>query len=242
MWRFIRDKRFDEPARLRHFLAVFSKIEWTDENLVESLNKIFFALNDLIQSDVEYYNKQRYKHRRLSNFTRGGALIFGTIGILAPLLHNLPPELKPDFINNSSAYALGYLSMAIAAAFLTLNRLFGATGGHVRYVMAQLALGRLMTDFRLEWSKWMATNRRDPKVTEPQELEKAFKLFKNVSKDAYQIVQDETKIWSKTITDALEEFEYSIAGSHSHKEGKGTETKPNNSVGPSKKSEGESSD
>ena len=201
MWPFTRDKRFDEPTRLRHFLAAINKEEWADENLLESLNKIFDALNALIQSDVEYYDKRRTKHRRLSNFTRGGALIFGTAGFLAPLLQNAYPECQ-------KLATVGYIFLAIAAAFLAWNYLFGATGGHIRYVMAQLDLGRLITEFRLEWTEWLAKNRGN--TPNDEQVKEAFKKFKNFSNRAYQIVQQETKVWGKSTLDALDDYQKSI--------------------------------
>ncbi len=202
MWPFTRDKRYVEPTKLKNFFDTIKVEEWTDENLLESLNKIFAALNDLIESDVEYYDNQRNKQRRLSVITRTGAFIFGTLGLLAPLLQNAHPGL----FKNYSDY--GYLSLAVAAAFLVLNRLFGATGGHIRYVMAQFDLGRLLTRFRLDWSQWLVKNRGSK--LEQMQVDEAFDLFKKVSNKAYQIVQDETKEWGQAISDALADYEKSI--------------------------------
>jgi hypothetical protein len=202
MWPFARNKRYAEPIRLKRFLATVNENECTDAKLLESLNKIYVALNDLIQSDVEYYDDQRHKQRRLSTITRGGALFFGTVGVLAPLLQNANPEL----FKNCAAY--GYLSLAVAAAFLMWNRLFGATGGHIRYVMAQFDLGRLMTEFRLDWSHWLAENKG--LTPDHNKIDKAFAIFQKVSNKAYQIVQEETKIWGKSMSDALAEYERAI--------------------------------
>jgi hypothetical protein len=207
----VRKISYAEPTRLKKFFDAVNANAWTDENLLASLKAIFVALNELIQSDVEYYDNRRGQQRRLSTITRGGVIVFGTAGLLAPLLQNINPEFK-----NCVAY--GYFSLGIAAAFLAGNRLFGATGGHIRYVMAQLDLGRLMTRFGLEWSQWLAKNRGLP----PEEIniDEAFDLFKKVADNAYQIVQEETRVWGKSVSDALAEYEKSIGAN------KGSKDKP----------------
>ncbi len=52
--------------------------------------------------------------------------------------------------------------LTVAPAVLLCNRLFGATGGHIRYVQVQIGLGRLMTEFRLDWRQWPAKNSDSP--------------------------------------------------------------------------------
>ena len=206
---FARKIRYAEPTRLKKFFDAVKANAWTDENLLASLNTIFVALNDLIQSDVEYYDKRRHQQRRLSTITRAGVLVFGTVGLLAPLLQNINPELK-----NCVAY--GYFSLGIAASFLAWNRLFGATGGHIRYVTAQLDLGRLMTWFGLEWNQWLAQKRGLP--PEEIKIDEAFDLFKKVANNAYQIVQEETRVWGKSVSDALAEYEKTIGANKGSKD------------------------
>ena len=215
-----RNNRYDEPTRLKEFFHTVNAKEWSDETILENLNKIYIALNKLIQSDVEYYDARRKKQRGLSTFTRGGAFIFGTAGILAPLLQSANPAL----FNNFAAY--GYPLLAIAGAFLVWNRLFGATGGHIRYVIAQFDLGLLITGFRLDWSEWLAHNTRLP--PEKDQINKAFKLFHNFSDQAYQIVQEETKVWGKTISDVLEEYANSIGVKNISEEKTAYQAKSNN--------------
>ena len=230
---FGRNKRYDEPARLKSFFDTVSVKEWSDEIILENLNKIFIALNNLIQSDVEYYDTRRKTQRQLSTFTRGGAFIFGTVGILAPLLQSANPELFKNFA------AYGYPLLAIAAAFLVWNRLFGATGGHIRYVIAQFDLGRLVTGFRLDWSEWLAKNNSLP--PDKINIDEAFKLFHNVSNQAYQIVQEETKVWGKTISGALEEYANSI-GVKNISEKKTADQAKSNNPADAKRRPGEKSD
>lgn len=221
MWPFSKNKRHTEPARLKKFLSAVHGGDWTDEKLVESLNNIFFALNELIQSDIEYYDCRRHTQRWLSISTRVGAFVFGTFGIVAPLLHNATQELK-----NYADY--GYLSLAAATACLVFNHLFEATGGHIRYIMVQFDLGRLMVDFQLEWSQWLAKNHGAPPGGD--QVEEAFALFRRVSNEAYQIIQAETKVWGKTVSDALAEYEKLLGSGAAKKHGNPRQPQPSNRV------------
>lgn len=189
----------EEPKRIKGFLDALCETQWSDDKLFENLNTIFNELNKLALSDLEYYNKKRAKHGKISNLTRQTSLIFGTIGALALILQNY----KPISTVLSNMVAISTACFTIAAAALAWNRLFGASGGHIRYVMAQFDLGERMVNFTLKWHEWQNKN----KGLQPKEIDisGAFDLFSNFSKDIYKIVRDETQIWGKSVMDAMEE-------------------------------------
>jgi len=73
-----------------------------------------------------------------------------------------------------------------------------------------------MTGFGLEWNQWLAKNRG----LSPEEIniDEAFDLFKKVANNAYQIVQEETRVWGKSVSDALAEYEKSIGANKNSKD------------------------
>jgi hypothetical protein len=194
LWRKI--ARTEDPLRLQAFLDVVSAASWQTAP-EDALDKTFVALNQLMHNEVLFYYAARKRHRILSMATRGVAILFGTAGVLVPLLAGA----DPDRFKHWSAY--GYPLLAVATTMLLVNRLFGATGGHIRYVTAQLQLEQLMTIFRLDWAALAMTR---PGGRDLVSAERALALLRKFALDAYQIIQDETNVWGKSVSEALEEY------------------------------------
>ena len=197
MWPLKKNKRVEDPDRLKRFLEVLSPLDWQNAPK-ESLEKTFSALNDLVYHEILFYYRARKNRRKFSIITRGSAVLLGTLGVLSPLLAGA----DPDLFKHLAAY--GYPLLAAAASMLLINRLFGATGGHIRYVTAQLELERALTTFRLEWAEWAAQTAQESLSTETRA--QAFQLFRRFSDLSYNIIQEETNVWGKSVSEALQEY------------------------------------
>jgi len=161
------------------------------------------VLNGLAQHEVEFYYRARKRQRWVSAATRGGTLLLGTAGLLAPLVSAADPE------HYRFGGAWGYVFLAGAAAILAMNRLFGATGGHLRYVQAQYGLESLLTHLRLDWQEWRALHEGKPAEDLP--LPSAFAIFRKFAEAMYKLIDDETSIWGKGISAALDDYAQSLS-------------------------------
>lgn len=203
--------RAEDPARLQAFLDVVCAAPWQGAPEC-ALKKTFVALNALIYHEVLFYYAARKRHRVLSTVTRGLAILLGTAGIFAPLLAGADPERFKHW----SAY--GYPLLAGAAAMLLVNRLFGATGGHIRYVTAQLQLEQLMTLLGLDWAAWTITRNNAPLDAESKA--RAMALLRRFAMNAHKIIQDETSVWGKSVSDALDEYARHVSAQQPSESGK----------------------
>jgi hypothetical protein len=192
-----RSLRVEDPVRMTEFLDAMSSAPWQGSP-ESALDRTFLALNELIHHEVLFYYAARRRHRRLSTLNRGLAIVLGTAGALAPLLAGA----DPDRFRHIGAY--GYPLLVGAAAMLLVNRLFGATGGHIRYVTAQLQLERLITLFRLNWAEVLA--HRGGSSLSTAGIVQAFDLLRTFVLDAHKIIQDETNVWGKSVAEALDEY------------------------------------
>ena len=139
-------------------------------------------------------------HRRR---TRAAAITLGTAGIIAPLIAGANPRV----LGHIGAY--GYALLAGAASMLLANKLFDVTGGHVRYFAAQLELERLLTLFRLDWATWLA--KTSGRELDQEGLTQAFALLRAFACESYKIIMDETNVWGKSVSDALEEYAHYVS-------------------------------
>lgn len=213
-----------DPQRLKAFQDSLQKMEWKTESQ-QALERLFQQLSILIYDDVLYYTSVRNKHRKISAITRILAWALGTVGLLVPLVISADPSYQK--------YAgWGYPFLAGAGSVLLLNRLFGSTKGHVRYVTAQLALEHLIAVFNLRWLSWGANNTGNDLTAEARA--EVFKLFNEFIDAAYKIVQDETTVWGIAIMQDLEAVAKQLTGNVSHPD-KGSKAE-NSSAAASEKS------
>lgn len=192
---FSSNKPSKDPTRIAQFLTALNSARWR-EAPEEAISTAFTGVNEIIHEEILFYYRSGNKHRVISVATRLIAVLFGTLGVMAPLLAGANPARFSGF----GAY--GYLFLAGAGSAVAVNRLFGMTGGHVRHVSTQLELEQLVTLFRLDWCAWLV---RTPSV-QPQDVEKAVELLRTFALDAYKIVREETNVWGDSTTRALKEY------------------------------------
>lgn len=196
MWPFKHSQRVEDPDRLRRFLGELNSVDW-QSNQQGALTGTFNALNDLIHHEVQFYYRARKKQRRFSILTRGAAIGLASVGVMIPLLAGADTKLF------GAAAPYGYPMLVAAGAVLAVNRMFGATGGHIRYVTAQLELERIITKFRLAWLAYVARQPVHP--TGASTAPEAFNLMNDFVDQAYRVIQLETEVWGKSVSEALQE-------------------------------------
>ncbi|WP_248738755.1 SLATT domain-containing protein [Pseudomonas kribbensis] len=205
---FLRQKPLPKPDQLKAFLDALQLINGGNQDK-GSLKRIVAEMNALIHASVDYYDTARKKHSSRANLMRKTALLFGTLGVLAPLLGSVDAVFK-DYVN------LGYPALAIAGAAMLVDKTFGYTRGHIRYVIARLELRHLMTNFQVQWALWLAQNPQDP--LGPDQLKEAGERLQAFIDKAHDIVMAETAVWGIAVVEDMQELKSLI--------GKGSPTKP----------------
>ena len=193
----------EHPRRVEAFFSRIRGLSWDGADRLASLDALHEALNDLAQYEIEYYYFARKRKRHASAVMRGGTLILGTAGLLAPLIAAADHE-RYAFLS-----PWGYVWLGGAAAILTVNKIFGATGGHIRLVRAQYDLEGLVTAFRIEWQRWRARHAHLPPDQWP--VDEAFDTFRRFADAMYKLIDDETESWARGVTAALEEYARSLS-------------------------------
>lgn len=186
-----------DPKKLEDFKRKLFGLSWEKGNETASLKELFEAVDALAHSEVLYYYSQRRLRSHWSIALRVCAWLFGTVGILVPLVvatHQV----------GSTALPWGYVAFAIAASLLAANALFGGSSGHIRFVTTQLSLERLMTLSRLEWSDFESRTKLNP-VT-PELLSKGFEMVRKYALEIYTSTLHETGAWGETLLAELKKY------------------------------------
>lgn len=187
-----RPKKVEDPARIEEFLKTVRELDWTPQSADRSLGTLANALMKMVQAEIEYYYITRAGRRRTSKVFRMLAFGLGTAGLLCPLV-------EPAALALSGLARVGYVLLALAAACLAGNELFGGTRGHIRSVATQYKLEALLSAFVLDWSQWQHAHAKEPQ--EPG-AEVAFAALKRLSSGVYEAIEGETKEWALAIVTA----------------------------------------
>lgn len=187
--------------RIREFLDNTKNLDWSEAN--RSLDKLYYEAFDLLRLEAEYYCSLRNRKKILSGVFRFFALLFGSLGILAPLAKSAGIQ------NWESILDYGYLMLALSGVFLTANSLYGGTSGHGRFALTQIALEKLITTRTVQWNSMKSTY--DDSEKSKSEL---FELIVQTLEDAYDLMLKETEEWNTDKNRSLDEFANSISNSN----------------------------
>jgi hypothetical protein len=185
----------EDPERLRDFQRATANLNWTGDHGV-ALNRLFQAVNDLIQAEIVYYYRQRKRRRSYSTISRAIAILAGTAGVLLPLI----AVAAPTVVNGS----FGYPFLVLSGAALAVNRLFDSSSGHIRFVTAQLDLERELTKFRIDWEH--LKSRIEGGQWLKRQSDEAFSLLRHFTDAAYLILTNETNDWGSVLVEAIKEY------------------------------------
>jgi hypothetical protein len=191
--------RHEDPQRILYFRRKLENFSWDKDNLSASLGKLFEAVDDLAVAEVKYYYRRRGTRAWISGIARTCGWAFGTIGVLCPLLAATEYSAFADWGD------LGYIFLALAASCLGANSLFGGTQGHIRFVSTQLEIEQLITQARITWYEYLASQKADT-----PDIQSGFELIKTYANNLHNITIEETGRWGKNILEALDKFQKKI--------------------------------
>ncbi|MCP4470853.1 MAG: SLATT domain-containing protein [Gammaproteobacteria bacterium] len=185
----------EDPERIKVFLEKTTSLDWSSPK--EALSTLKSEAFELLNHEVAYYYRIRQNKKSISGYLRFGMLLFGTLGILAPLAE----AAKLYEVGN-----YGYLLLAISGAFLTANNLFGGTTGHARFITTQLQLEKIIAVSTVKWNELEHKLDQDADKTSEIELE-MFQFIISTLDEAYLLIIDETNEWNESLNAALADFE-----------------------------------
>ena len=174
-------------------MSALAATDW-HERRSAAPEEIAAAIVALFRTEIVYYYRLRNWRARVAGLSRLVAFLFGSAGLLAPLLAATGNQW---FVNGEK---WGYVLLASAAAALAANRLFGATSGHMRFVSAQYRLEQLLQEFAVQWQAWRAKVPRADEAPNAELTAEAFRLLEQFSTAAYAAMKRETDLWSADLT------------------------------------------
>ena len=189
----------ENPRRLRAFMQTIQGLSWKESDRLSSLSALFSAVDALAEEEVAYYHRRRGTRAWVSGLTRAGAWVCGSVGLLLPLLAATgSPSLR-------DAGQFGYAFLGLAASFLAGNSLFGGTDGHVRFVVTQMNLERLITASRIRWCQYVSGS-----TASSEDIGKGFEIILAYAEELHATTIAETDRWGQGALAALEKYRQGV--------------------------------
>ncbi len=176
---------------IAEFIKQTKNLDWS--NQIDSLNTLHDETIRLIMYQIAYYDGIRQKHKKLSKWLRIGMLIFGACGMISPLAEGTQ-------LNFLSPY--GYILLVISGVFLTADKLFGGTSGHIRYSMVWLKLEKLVASRSLKWNELIKNHQNSAEKNQTEN--KMFQFIVKTIEELYALILNETSEWDHALTSAIE--------------------------------------
>jgi hypothetical protein len=169
-----------------------SKLSWKDADLENSLSILHQYVEDEAQKQIQWYWDKKRAKAHMSMFLRFMAIILFALGGLVPIVKaTLPAPVVARFPFDFGQS--GYLLIGVAAGCMGLDRFFGYSTGWIRYITTAMAIEKSLEEFRLEWTRNMASMRGAPPTSE--QLERLIQTCAAVSVAIKSQVEQETKAW-----------------------------------------------
>jgi len=192
--------RTEDPVRIQAFKKAVDALSWNPNDVLASLNSLFGAVDELADAELRYYYRRRRTRAWISGITRLGAWIFGSIGLIIPLLY---ATNMPAFEGVAS---FGYVFLATAGSLLAANSLFGGTDGHIRFVTTQLEIERIMIKARVCWCEYMAAQKPSG-----VDASKGFEKILAYATELHLRTIAETGRWGETLLKELAKYQQDIS-------------------------------
>lgn len=175
------------------------QLPWGEQDLAGCLQRIFADVQGKTLETIAWYMSAKRVRALLSQILRFAAILFVTVGSLVPLLSAarvVPASIPADMGQ------VGYVSFALAAGCVALDRFFGLSTSWMRYITTAFAIQRLLAEFQLEWAVLQVKIvGKQPTRMQAEQMLLRLKAFRSAVLD---LVERETQTW-------VAEFQTSLA-------------------------------
>ncbi len=187
-----------------------------DENPDEQLKKLYVQVEIWAKDAIAWYLKRKNWRKYLSLIMRFFAVVCAIVGGLIPLL--MPIVTKDSvivkylngFFPNMDPLVLGqigYIFLALAAAFMTIDRIFDLSTGWMRSMNTAISLQALLAQFQMDWQISWHKKAKEDQASDSDMHEKMLQSLKFFCLRFIREIAGETETWEKKLKESLQEAE-----------------------------------
>ncbi|MBI4552389.1 MAG: SLATT domain-containing protein [Candidatus Latescibacteria bacterium] len=173
---------------------------WDQAKPAESLMLVYQWTIQKARAQIHWYENRRWAKRVGSQWLRILTILFTAIGALCPLI-----DATKIVQNTLSLGQWGYVSLALAAAFVSYDRYFGLSTGWMRNIITQMSLEKALNELQYDWAILLAQHQG---LQPPQDRSRILlQRLKEFSLQVDALVRQETDAWVTEFQSNLAELE-----------------------------------
>lgn len=169
--------------------AAFLPPKWDPKDPAISLNAAYEYVENQSTRAIGWYYRSKGLKQSLSFWYRLLAIVSGAIGGIIPILSAYFYEQPADQLQFNQ---WGYVAIALAAFWISIDRFTGSSTGWMRYIGAAMAMETLQAEFRADWTLLMARASNPPA---PEQVTTALERLKTFTLAIRSQVEKETNAW-----------------------------------------------
>jgi len=165
---------------------------WNNDDQPGSVTTLYEWVIGKAQAQIDWYDGKRIPEKKRAQQIRVCALILATLGGLCPLL-------SPLFSTNGTFLpTFGYVFVALSAAAVAFDKLYGFSRAWMRFAGAQLSLEIFLKEFQFDWRVLQS---------KPFSVEASLEMLKKFTANVDDIVKQETNIWITNFKNTIDKLE-----------------------------------
>ena len=172
-------------------------LEWDPGSTSESLGRVVEHLRAGAMDTITYYCASRRPKRKWAVGLRMGAIVFGAVAAVLPLLSQIFSEAGKSAIPP----AWSSVALAVVAALIATDQFFGFSTAWMRFMTTELRIRQELESFELEWEARRAGwGQLDPT---PAQVQDTLAWAKKFASTISALVQEETNAWISEFQNTL---------------------------------------
>jgi SMODS and SLOG-associating 2TM effector domain 2 len=176
------------------------ELDWSGDGRAGALAAVYRHAIGYAEQSEEWYFSHRASKQLGGQALRVGAIALGAIAAILPVISELS--------DNAVAAGWATVALALAAAFLALDRFFGFSSGWMRFMVTGQEVASLRHEFEYEWQSKAASAAEAPSDDQTLAL---LKLASGLVAAVDATIARETGAWVTEFDSALRRIEKELS-------------------------------
>lgn len=168
-----------------------SDLAWNDlkdKTIDESLSIIYSRINKKSREMCSWYWRSIKSKKRSSLIARSFAVFFLIIGTVLPILSAVLETAEAKL----ALTQLGLAMLVIAGLLTAVDKIFGWSGGWMRYIQTVTSMENLIKVYQMEWDKYIIST---TKPLEKEDVISLLNLSSGLMNELIKLLSEETNKW-----------------------------------------------
>jgi len=176
--------------------GLYEIVNYEQDSMLTIFDKIYQNTEKKAINSIEWFLRKKNRPSIYSRGIRFGAIILTIIGGISPILQGI------DYLSQFNFTQYGYVSLALAAGLVGLDKYFGFSNAWMRYMLTQITLQQILDQFSIDWFKIRINIKNNDELSEEQ-INKLCNCIQQFRSNFLVEINNEIKTWKSEFQNSL---------------------------------------